>query len=51
MTDSLAGRRALEFFGLLAISPAAKKEEIAQSQWLERRVKKVALVERPRKSK
>jgi hypothetical protein len=52
MTDTLAGRRALEFFGLLAIAPAdSKKQEKNRSQVVESRTKKVAASQRPRKSK
>ena len=52
MPDKLAGHRALEFFGLLAITPAApKKQNKNRSLFAEPRTKKLAEVNRPRKSK
>ena len=51
MPDSLAGRRVLEHFGLLAITPADKKQDKFRSPFEAPRMKKIAAVERPRKSK
>jgi hypothetical protein len=52
MPDTLAGRRALEFFGLLAITPAAnKKQETNRWPFVTPMTKKLAHVDRPRKSK
>jgi hypothetical protein len=51
MTDTLAGRRVLEFFGLLAISPAnSKKQEKVRSQFAAPQTKKAAAVEQSRKN-
>jgi len=52
MPDSLAGRRDLEHFGLLAIAPAAsKKQDNVRSPFGGPQTKKIVAVERPRKSK
>lgn len=52
MPDTLAGRRVLEFFGLLALAPAdSKKQEKIRSQFEGPQTKKIAAVERPRKNK
>jgi hypothetical protein len=52
MTDALAGRRILEFFGLLAIAPAdSKKQDQVLSPFIAPQTKKVAAVEQTRKSK
>jgi hypothetical protein len=51
MLDTLAGRRVLEFFGLLAIAPAAKKEDKVRWPFVESGMKKVVKLERPGKNK
>jgi hypothetical protein len=52
MTDLLAGRRVLEFFGLLALGPlAVKKEEQVWPQFTAQQTKKLVSAERPRKNK
>ena len=51
MTNALAGRRVLEFFGLLAIAPAdSKKQEKDRLEFVKPQTKKVAAAEQPRKS-